>query len=281
MIQLQNKPSSSGRQLDGRLSIVMPAYNESASIASNLAEIVRTMNALHYDYEIVLVDDGSPDNTYLSGLKAKSRHPERIRIVRYDQNAGKGNALMIGTRYATGPYVAFVDADMDLHPAQLADFIDILLDTNCDVVIGSKLHPQSQVIYPFIRRMYSSAYYGVVRMLFGLPVRDTQTGLKLFRRTVLQRVFPRILVKRFAFDIELLANAHRLGFRIVEAPIHLEFKRLTNRINMKDVRDVLQDTLAIFYRMHVVHYYDQLNHVDIADLPQPTGTREVVAAGRE
>jgi hypothetical protein len=104
-------------------------------------------------------------------------------------------------------------------------------------------------------------------LLFGLPLRDTQTGLKVFRREVLQRVFPRILAKRFAFDIEVLANAHRLGFKLVDAPVTLEFKRGLGRIRWKDIRATGLDTLAIFYRMYILHYYDRFESQRLEHLP--------------
>jgi len=235
----------------------MPAYNEASHIVSNVIETAKTLAEFGYDFEIIVVDDGSPDKTYLHATRLLATHPERVRVVHYDENQGKGNALMCGTSYAGGEYIVFLDADMDLHPAQLPTFFGIMEAGGADVVIGSKRHPLSKVNYPRIRRLYSWVYYGIVNLLFGLPVKDTQTGLKVFKREVLERVFPRMLVKRFAFDIEVLANAHRLGYKIESAPVSLEFQRASGRINWADVYCVLVDTAAIFYRMHVLHYYDR------------------------
>ena len=108
-------------------------------------------------------------------------------------------------------------------PSSWRTFLRSCFARNADVVIGSKFHPESRVEYPRLRRIYSFFYYMLVRTLFGLPVRDTQTGIKLFKREVLERVLPRVLVKRFAFDLELLANAHHFGYRIVEAPVEVNF----------------------------------------------------------
>lgn len=99
-----------------RLSIVLPAYNEATSIEKNVLEVVATFWDLNYDFEVIVVDDGSPDKTYLSAVRAKTSHPEIVRVVRYDENRGKGNALMCGAAYAHGDVIAFLDADMDLHP---------------------------------------------------------------------------------------------------------------------------------------------------------------------
>jgi glycosyltransferase involved in cell wall biosynthesis len=177
--------------------------------------------------------------------------------VRCRRNEGKGNALICGTAYSKGEYVAFLDADMDLHPEQLESFFTIMKSSGADVVIGSKFHPLSKVDYPRLRRVYSFFYFMLVRSLFGLPVRDTQTGIKLFKREVLERVLPRVLVKRFAFDLELLANVHHFGYRIVEAPVVVNFNRVCSRLHLPAVWNVFVDTLAIFYRMRILRYYDR------------------------
>jgi glycosyltransferase involved in cell wall biosynthesis len=238
------------------LSILMPAYNEAHSIAENVSETVETMHGLGLDFEIVVIDDGSLDGTHAAASNALRAWPDHVRVVRCSRNEGKGNALICGTCYAKGDYVAFLDADMDLHPEQLASFFAIMEARNADAVIGSKFHPASKVDYPPVRRLYSFFYYMLVRTLFGLPVRDTQTGIKLFKRVVLDRVLPRVLVKRFAFDLELLANVHHFGYRIVEAPVTLNFQRVCSRLRLPAVWNVFLDTLAIFYRMRILHYYD-------------------------
>ena len=239
------------------LSILMPAYNEAHSIAENVCETVETMRGLGIDFEIVVVDDGSLDGTHTAATNALRAWPDCVRIVRCRRNEGKGNALICGTAYSKGEYVAFLDADMDLHPEQLENFFAIMSARDADVVIGSKFHPQSKVEYPRLRRIYSFFYFMLVRSLFGLPVRDTQTGIKLFKREVLEQVLPRVLVKRFAFDLELLANVHHFGYRIVEAPVVVNFNRVCSRLRLAAVWNVFVDTLAIFYRMRILRYYDQ------------------------
>jgi glycosyltransferase involved in cell wall biosynthesis len=255
------------------LSIVMPAYNEAHSIAENVCETVETMRGLGIDFEIVVVDDGSMDGTHTAAINALRAWPECVRIVRCRRNEGKGNALICGTAYSKGAYVAFLDADMDLHPEQLENFFAIMNSRGADVVIGSKFHPQSKVEYPRLRRIYSFFYFMLVRSLFGLPVRDTQTGIKLFKREVLERVLPRVLVKRFAFDLELLANVHHFGYRIVEAPVVVNFNRVCSRLHLPAVWNVFVDTLAIFYRMRILRYYDRPERLRAIDR---AGSHEVV-----
>ncbi len=238
------------------ISIVMPAFNESELIAANLREVVATFERFNANFEVILVDDGSRDNTHLHALRVLVDHPEKVRILRYEVNQGKGNALMAGAANARGEFVVFLDSDMDIHPEQLPRYFEIMQNKKADAVIGSKRHPESRVRYPLIRQLYSTGYYAIVRALFGLPLRDTQTGLKLFRTELLKDVLPRVLAKRFAFDIEMLSIAHYLGYRIVDAPVLLGFNRRYGRINYKEAWRIFLDTLAIFYRLRLLHYYD-------------------------
>lgn len=257
------------------LSILMPAYNEANSIAENVCETVETMHAAAIDFEIVVIDDGSMDGTHTAASSALRAWPDHVRVVRCTRNEGKGNALICGASYARGDYIAFLDADMDLHPEQLTTFLAIMDARPADAVIGSKFHPDSKVDYPPERRVYSFIYYMLVRTLFGLPVRDTQTGIKLFKRSVLERVLPRVLVKRFAFDLELLANVHHFGFAIAEAPVTVNFKRACNRLRLRAVWNVFLDTMAIFYRMRILHYYDRPERFAV-NLDRAAGSHEIV-----
>ncbi len=239
------------------VSVVMPAYNESEHIVKNLIEVVETFEAFGNDFEVIVIDDGSSDGTRVLAARALLAHPERVRVAHYDTNQGKGNALIAGTGIARGEYVVFLDADMDLHPKQLPRFFAIMQARNADAVIGAKWHPESVLTYPRFRRFCSKAYFAMVRLLFGLPLRDTQTGLKVFKMALLRDVFPRVLAKRFAFDIEVLAIAHSLGYKIVDAPVTMEFKRQAGRLRLRDAWPELADTVAIFWRLKVLHTYDR------------------------
>lgn len=144
-------------------------------------------------------------------------------------------------------------------------------------MIGSKLHPRSSIEYPPARRVLSLGYYVLVRVLFRLPVRDTQTGLKLYRREVLLRVAPRLVVKRFAHDLEMLVNAHRLGFAIADAPVIVTRQRPYPRIGPRDILLVALDTAAIWYRSYVTRWYDRVGvEVDRALAANPPlGAEEI------
>lgn len=239
-----------------KLSVIMPAYNEGSRIFDNIAETVRTIEGICPSYELIVVDDGSDDNTYQEVQRAAASFPN-IQAKSYINNGGKGNALKYGFRYVTGDLVAFLDADLDLHPRQLKTFIEYMQKYNADVVIGSKRHKLSQIDYPLKRKVLSTGYSLLNKILFNLSVKDTQTGMKLFKREVLEEVFPKVLVKRYAFDLELLVNVRHRGYRITEAPIILDFQRgRFGRIGFEDIKPIAIDTAAIFYRLRILKYYD-------------------------
>lgn len=238
----------------------MPAYNEGDHIVSNIEETVKTFLDFGCDWELIIVDDGSTDDTFEKASGCALKYPGLITVKKNPFNLGKGRALKKAIHYVTGDYVVFLDADLDLHPLLIQTLFDIMRLDNADIVIGSKFHPNSRVNYPFHRRIVSLVYYWLVRFLFDLPCRDTQTGLKLFKTEVLRSVFPRLLVKKFAFDIEVLVNAHHLGYKIAEAPIVIKPVRRFGVIGPRAVFTTMWDTLAVFYRMFVLKYYDSIDH---------------------
>lgn len=266
-------------RLAEKISVIVPCFNEGPRIRKNLAEVCDFLSSFTSDYELIAVDDGSSDETLAEIGAAASDYPS-IRGVHYEENVGKGNALREGFEHVSGHYVVFLDADLDLHPRQLAGFFETMRHEEAAVVIGSKRHPDSKVDYPKRRRLISRLYSFFLRLLFDLPLRDTQTGLKLFKYEVLEKVFSKIVCKRFAFDVELLANAHRLGYKIVEAPIELNFTRILRRgrITMADLWNTGWDTLAIFYRMKALRYYDRAH---LAPSQFPRVSVVVVARGQE
>jgi len=253
-------PLAEQAELD--LTLVVPFYNPGETLRPHLEDMVRVLDATGADYEIIPVSDGSTDGSEktLAGL------PATVRPIINDTNYGKGHALNIGLNEGRGRYLGFVDADGDLPAELLVAFVNVVVEEAPEIAIGSKKHPESQVVYPFVRRAYSTGYQLLSRVLFGLSVRDTQTGLKLIRRDVLAESLPRMLEKRFAFDLELLVVAHRLGYRnVVELPVVIK-ERLTSTISWRSVVQVLSDTLAIAYRLRLVGWYDE-DHEPVSHSP--------------
>jgi glycosyltransferase involved in cell wall biosynthesis len=239
------------------ISILMPAYNEGPRIRANVLLVERIFKAMKRSFEIIVVDDGSGDWTF-EEAKAAAKGRRAITVKRLEVNQGKGWALKEAFRLAQGKWVVFLDSDLDIDPSQLETFFRIQQEEQADVVIGSKRHPLSKLNYPTKRRIVSAGYFFLVKLLFRLPLRDTQTGLKLFHRDVLKAVFPKVLVKRYAFDLELLVLAHHLGFKIAEAPVIVEYRGKFGHIGLKAIFNIWWDTMAVFYRLKVKRYYDSV-----------------------
>jgi hypothetical protein len=145
--------------------------------------------------------------------------------------------------------------DMELDPRYIKGFIAVMESFDCDAVVGSKRHPMSNVHYPPARRFQSLIYQLLIQALFRVKVRDTQTGLKLFRRKVLEEVVPLLAIKRFAFDLELLVVARQLGYKkVMEAPVDLNYA-FDSTADLTATWHVLWDTAAIFYRLRFRRFY--------------------------
>lgn len=234
------------------LSVVVPAYREGRRIHSNLTRLISELDKLNVTYEVVVVSDGNTDATVREAKRVAS---PALRVFHYPMNIGKGFALSCGVDQSVGRLVTFIDADMELDPGTIGKFIEIMRTCGCDAVIGSKRHPESKVAYPKFRGLQSAMYQLLTHLLFNLNVRDTQTGLKLFRRQVLQEALPLLAIKKFAFDLELLVVARYLGYRnVVEAPVTLDYQ-FESTVNLRSAWQVLWDTAAIFYRLRILRYY--------------------------
>lgn len=243
------------------LSVIVPAYKQEKTIVKDLLNIESVLKQMRFDYEIICVVDGFADRTF---QKAKKVNSSKIRVYGHEQNMGKGYTVRYGMAMALakGDYIAFIDAGMDINPRGIAILLEHLLWYDSDVIVGSIRHSASKVIgYPLKRKLYSIGYHLFTRILFGLRITDSQRGLKIFKREVLEKVLPRLMVKRFAFDIEMLAVARSLGFKkIHDGPVEMDATKFINSsIRISSAYDMFIDTLAIFYRLNILHYYDDKN----------------------
>lgn len=244
------------------LSVVIPAYKQEKTIVKDIKNIARSLEELDYNYEIVVVVDGLLDDTYKNALKLKSR---KIKVFGYEKNQGKGHAIRFGMLHANGDVIGFIDAGMDINPAGLKMLLSHMEWYNAEIIVGSKLHPVSKVDYPLYRTVLSWGYRLLTRTLFGFKVRDTQVGLKFFKRNVVRDVVPRLRINRYAFDIEILAVAYALGYkRIFEAPIEINFNNSSSIISThlwKVIIYMVFDTFLVFYKVKILRYYRK-NQVD-------------------
>lgn len=249
------------------LSVVIPAYRAEDTIEKTLLKVKDVLDDIRYGYEIICVVDGTRmDRTFERATRFSRKFPKKVKVIGYKDNLGKGNAVRFGMARADGKIVGFVDAGLEIDPNGISMLLEHFEWYKADVIVGSKRHPASKVIYPWQRRVISFGYQMIVRMLFGLNVRDTQVGIKFFRREVIEKILPRLLVKAFAFDIEMLSVANYLGYRrIYEAPIELKMKfsgeasTIASKGFIRTSWLTFLDTLAVFYRLKILRFYDYSN----------------------
>ena len=211
------------------LSVVVPAWNEAERIAQCLEQL--SLRLEHLEPEIIVVDDGSTDGT--AGLCARwlAQRPALDALLVSIPHRGKGAAVHAGARASHGRVVAYIDADMDIGAEEIDHLLAERRRLDLDVVVGSKRRLAWRHIgRPLGRRVLSVLFSRVVRLLFRLPVQDTQTGVKLFGGAWLRAIVRQTRVSGFLFDLELLAAANAAGLRIGEVPVAVGMSRPASRI---------------------------------------------------
>ncbi len=235
------------------LTVVMPVYNEGERIYRNLIETAAQLEKFCPSFLIIAVNDGSSDESKQE-IERAAAADSRIKVISYDDNKGKGYAVRRGMLAAKSEYVAFLDSDLEIPPYLLEGFLRSAYEENADVVIGSKMHKDSKIEYPFLRKIMSYGYYYFMKMLFGLKVKDTQTGIKMFRTSKALPVLKAMRTSRFSFDIELLAISSKLNYKIIEMPVVVNFSRNKanrSRIRIRSIFEMIRDSFRIkFYLSH-------------------------------
>ncbi len=239
--------SASAPRLDERnvtkhtpsISLVLPAYNEQEVIAQAICEADEALAGITTDYEILVVDDGSDDNTVSVAQRESARH-DTVRVLSHDQNRGYGAALRTGFRAATKEYVGFTDADCQFDLHQLNRLVMLL--SSCDIACGYRIDRQDGPI----RSLYSKVYNFVVRLLLGTGVRDCDCAMKLFRRDALESIPFRS--NGFLINAEILALANMQGKRVVEVGVnHRPRPRGTSTVSFLHVVPVLMALLRFWW----------------------------------
>jgi glycosyltransferase involved in cell wall biosynthesis len=233
------------------VSIIIPVHNQEREISILLVKIKEILNSTLPSYEIVIVDDGSYDNT-LEILLKEEKSDSHVRVISYMPNRGKGYAVKIGVMQSRGNIVIFVDGDLDISPSGIKDYVTELRSS--DLVIASKRHPLSKVNAPLSRKFFSRMFNLLVRLAVGIKVKDTQSGLKAGNGAALRTIFRAMLVKRYAFDVELLTIATMLNLNIKEMPIEIN---LDHRFKFRDIAKMLLDITAISYRYRMKRWYQK------------------------
>ena len=226
------------------LSVVIPAYNEEERIAKSLQEISGYLQKKEYTHEIIVVDDGSLDSTSdIVGSISKTNG--NIRFLKNEVNRGKGYSVKRGVLASSGEYVLFSDADLPIPIEEVEKLIE-WLRSGYEIAIGSKRLKESKSLIdqPLYRRLMGKIFNIILHLFVIRGIKDTQCGFKCFKRAAAQKIFPRLLIEGFCFDVELLYLAKTWGIPVKEVSV-----RWTNRdakTTVKIIPDSLQMILDLF-----------------------------------
>lgn len=227
------------------VSILMPAYQLEPVIAANIDRVADVVSTWP-DVEIIVIDDGSTDGTgEEAGLAAKEH--DNVTVVSYPVNRGKGAALQEGFTHCRAGTVVFLDSDLDLPPEQLAGFVNEFTRLGVDALVGAKRSAMAPGRYPVLRRFLSLAFVMVNRVLFRLPIHETQTGLKAFKRSALEDTLPQLSTAGYTFDLELMVRIKKAGGTMAEAPVTLA-KGSSSGLSVGTLWEMGRDTLKIWFR---------------------------------
>jgi dolichyl-phosphate beta-glucosyltransferase len=206
-----------GTQVD--LEVVLPSYQKGLVIIEALSGVSEQLDSTGLTYRQIVVIDGDDDGT---ADRLHAAHLTNCVVFTKTENTGKGDALRCGIGHTTAPLVALFDADLDIAPEFLKHGVRFLEQrSNYAGVVGSKRHPDSVLVYPFLRRVLSRLYILLAKTLVGVRISDTQTGAKIFRGDILRTYTAQVEANGVAFDLELLARLESNGVEIAELPIRI------------------------------------------------------------
>ena len=229
------------------ITIVIPAYNEERRLPATLPSVLSHLGQREWEFaEVVVVDDGSTDGT-ARAVEELSRTCPTVRLLKNPGNRGKGYSVRHGVLEAKGDWILFSDADLSAPIEELDKLLAAAEAHGAAVVIGSRALDRSLIAVhqSWFREAAGRVFNLLVRLLTGLPFRDTQCGFKLFEAGAAREVFRRQRLERFGFDVEVLFIARRLGYRTVEIPVRWSHSEGTKVSMLRDSLDSFLDLLRI------------------------------------
>ena len=228
-----------------RYSIIIPAYNEAARLGSTLERVLTYVSQQGWDAEVIVVNDGSRDQTP-DLVRAKSTSHPNVRLIENAGNRGKGYSVRNGMLNAGGEVLLFTDADLS-SPLEEAVKLFAAIEAGADIAIGSRwLQPELQTHRQSLaRQLYGRIFNLLLRIFLGLEFKDTQCGFKAFTRNAAKTIFPRQRIERWGFDPELLFLARKAGLKVDEVPVVWSHSAGTRISPLKDGMRMFFEVLAI------------------------------------
>lgn len=235
------------------VSVILCAYNEGNVIEETIDRVDRVLMETGWSYEVIVVDDGSLDDTKERAVGYRYKNGrDCLNVLSYQKNTGKGNAVKAGFEQSEGDFIVVIDSDLDVDPKHIPHYVGALKST--DVAVASKWHPESHASMMLKRKVLSFGFNILSRLLTGIKLKDTQTGLKAFRRSVLEGMISKLVVNRYAFDLELMAACNHCGFRITSLPVNVHVEGV---IGLKEILRMALDLFRVAYRLRVLKCYQR------------------------
>lgn len=241
------------QKTEQKASIIIPVHNQEEKISATLAKVKQVLSLVFLDFELIVVNDGSIDNTLKVLKKEEQKSNSHLHIVSYMPNRGKGYAVRKGIMESSGDLVLYIDGDLEISPEAIKDFVREL--ENYDLVIASKTHPLSEIHAPILRKFLSRTFNLLVRTIVDIPLKDTQAGLKAGNGRTLRMIFKNMLVNRFAFDVEMLTVATFLNLKIKEMPIAVNSNH--GFMKAREIVRMFIDVTSISYRYRIKKWYQK------------------------
>lgn len=230
------------------LTLVIPAFNESSRLGATLAAIQEGLDQSAINYRVLVVDDGSADDT----ARQAERFGPRFSTLRQPENFGKGAAVKAGMLVARSSVVAFTDADLPFGLSSLIEAYSWIQRRQCDIVFGARnINGSSEVTSRRLsRRVSSAAFRRIVSLMISREITDTQCGLKVFCREAAQAIFSQTTIDGFAFDVEVVYLARRMGFSVRRVPVQLINERTSSLSLMRHTLPMLADVVRVRLRRY-------------------------------
>lgn len=225
------------------LSVVIPAYNEGKLIRDNLTRIINYLGGKSYDWEIVVVDDGSLDST---NSVVKEMKNKKVKLIKHERNLGKGAALKSGVAISNGKYIMFMDADLSVPVKYVGELLS-KLESGIPVVVGSRRIGKSVIAkhQPLIREQMGVVFTKLARMVTGVKLNDFTCGFKGFEAKAGKKIFLNSVINRWAYDSEILFLANKFGYKINQIPVRWVNREDSRVEGMRAVITVLIDLIRI------------------------------------
>lgn len=247
--------------------IIVPIKNEAERIVETVRRLIDFCVLNLTEPKIFLIDDHSTDSTLLTLSQVKSLWPDNVHVFKNLIDSGKGSAIKFGFVLATMIYrpdaqsiFVFLDGDGQVNPVEINTMKNIMALYDADVVVGNKRHDYSVTGYSLCRKIVSAGYNLLVRILFGINFRDTQCGIKIFKKHALERVIGKVTSKKYAFDVELLVAIRESKLRIADAPVTIQGQTNAGSVSVLSIIETFYETMKIFFKFKNKFYRTEEIH---------------------